>query len=81
MNPEPYGLDACNGVQGTAAPSLDLLRGYLAKRAGAATNEGYRFTNGVTGLCMDVLGGGSANGTKAQSSACNGNLGQIWAVN
>ncbi len=36
--------------------------------------------SGIAGKCLDAAGGGTANGTKAQSYDCNGTAAQRWTV-
>ena len=54
--------------------------GYPAdKGAASASGEGWMVLKNVgTGLCMDVAGGRTFNGTNVQSYACNGSNAQRW---
>jgi glucose/arabinose dehydrogenase len=36
---------------------------------------------GLAGKCLDVAGGGTADGTKIQLYTCNGSAAQVWTVN
>jgi chitinase len=48
---------------------------------GTSVSGGYTFKAGNSGLCLDVSGAGSANGTAVQTYTCNGTNAQTWAVN
>lgn len=65
----PLQLWGCNGT-----PDQDWV-------SGPAAQSGYwNFASKQSGLCIDVSGAGSANGTVVQSYTCNGTTAQAWAL-
>ncbi|GAA4819203.1 hypothetical protein GCM10023220_60150 [Streptomyces ziwulingensis] len=60
-----------------AVTALALAAGLVtASPASAATGR----ITGLAGTCVDVAGGGSANGTPVQLYDCNGSAAQQWTV-
>ena len=45
-----------------------------------AVTGGFTLKAGNSGLCLDVRGAGTANGTAVQTYTCNGTPAQSWAV-
>jgi hypothetical protein len=43
-------------------------------------NANGTITGAQSGLCLDALGGGTANGTKAVLWSCNGGTNQQWSL-
>jgi len=77
----PYCLDDNGGAQGTQVALWGCNGGVNQKWTAAqdGSSAQYKFLNGA-GLCMDVSGALSANGTKVQSYTCNGTGAQSWTV-
>jgi len=79
----PYCLDGGAAKVGTAT-QLWACNGTndQAWISGAAAQSGaFNFASKQSGLCLDVAGSGTANGTVVQSYTCNGTAAQAWTVN
>lgn len=57
---------------------VDYVRAYSA---GASPPSTSRIVSSVGGLCLDIAGASSANGTPVQVVVCNGNAAQSWTIN
>jgi len=75
----PYCLDDMGGAQGVQIAVWSCNGGNNQRWTSAASGSNYTFKSG-SGLCMDVNGAGSANGTKVQNYVCNNSNAQLWAV-
>jgi hypothetical protein len=63
-------VQPCNGVTGQAWNVVPVGSGtYMLHPAGN------------TGLCLDVQGAATGNGTLVIASACHNGSNQIWAIN
>jgi hypothetical protein len=83
VNLGPYCLDAGSGADGTPT-QLWACDGSSAQSWNAAQNSNgtYTFTSAISGLCLDVAGAGTADGTVVQSAHCYaGDSAQQWAIN
>lgn len=78
----PYCLDSGGTTTEGGSATIWSCNGN-ANQSWTATpvSGGYTFTVENSGLCLDVSGAGSANGTKVQTWDCNGTSAQTWAVN
>ena len=78
----PYCLDS-GGTTTNGGPATIWSCNGNANQSWTATSVsgGYTFKAGNSGLCLDVSGAGSANGTEVDTWACNGTNAQTWAVN
>lgn len=57
---------------------VDYVRAYSS--AGGTPPTTNRIRNNVGNLCLDIAGGGNANGTPVQVVVCNGNAAQDWTI-
>ena len=77
----PYCLDGGAATSG-AATQLWGCNGTADQQWNAtAVYGGYTLASQQSGLCLDVTGAGTANGTVVESYTCNGTSAQTWAVN
>lgn len=57
---------------------VDYVRAYSLSSNPNPTN---RIRSAAGGLCLDIAGANSANGTPVQVVTCNGNAAQDWTIN
>jgi len=75
----PYCLDDNGGALNTQVALWGCNGGVNQKWVSTQVGSAYTFKNGA-GLCLDVKGALSANGTPVQSYTCNSTSAQLWSV-